>query len=218
MNRCKLFYIITMIVVLEFLCLTQVGVAKQQNPDNYGRGYVGTLPDLTRNYEPAEKKESKPSIETRPAKDFNSENVMKPVPRDNPAFVNIILKTDKTSQYVNDLNEFIPMLEDIFDLIENNGNVQIFNAKVYYFNKNADYFRDKYTNKPESQFVSYKRLMELNTHSRSIALLRTEAEKYNPYLAYGSSGYIYNPNNIAEQLGYLKTEIEQTILILKESN
>ena len=55
-------------------------------------------------------------------------------------------------------------------------------------------------------------------HARSIALLRNEAERYNPYLAYGSSGYIYNPNNITEQLGYLKTEIEQTILILKESN
>ena len=60
--------------------------------------------------------------------------------------------------------------------------------------------------------------MELSMHAKSIALLRTEAEKYNPYLAYGSAGYIYNPNNITEQLDYLKTEIEQTIIILKESN
>ena len=51
-----------------------------------------------------------------------------------------------------------------------------------------------------------------------LAYLRNEAEKYNPYMAYGSDGYIYNPNNIQEQLGYLKSEIEQTILILKESN
>ncbi len=111
------------------------------------------------------------------------------------------------------LNEFIPMLESIYDLIENNSNVQILTQKVYYFNKSADYLRDKYINKPESQFVSFKRLMELNIHAKSIALLRNEAEKYNPYLAYGSSGYIYNPNNITEQLDYLKTEIEQTILL-----
>ena len=45
--------------------------------------------------------------------------------------------------------------------------------------------------------------MELNAHTKSIALLRTEAEKYNPYLSYGSAGYIYNPNNIQEQLGIL---------------
>jgi hypothetical protein len=55
-------------------------------------------------------------------------------------------------------------------------------------------------------------------HAKSVALLRNEAQKYNPYLAYGSSGYIYNPNNITEQLEYLKAEIEQTILLLKEAN
>lgn len=204
-----------LVIVFIIVFVSAAQCFARENDSN--QGYIGTLPDLTREYQPT-RQDEKPPIEARPAKDFNSENEIKPVPRDNPAFVNIILKSDKTSQYVNDINEFIPMLEDIFDLIENGGNVQIFNAKVYFFNKNADYFRDKYNNKPESQFVSYKRIMELSTHARSIALLRSEAEKYNPYLAYGSAGYIYNPNNIQEQLGYLKTEIEQTILILKESN
>lgn len=214
MKKSRLFYIIFLSVLLVMqstLCWAK------NRPESFdGRGYVGTLPDLTRDYEPAEPAQSAPEVNK--AKDFNSENEIKPVPRDNPAFVNIILKQDKTSQYVNDLNEFIPILEKIYDLIEDESNVQIFNAKVYYFNKTADYFRDKYKNKPESQFVSYKRLMELSMHARSIALLRNEAARYNPYLAYGSSGYIYNPNSITEQLGYLKTEIEQTILLLKESN
>ena len=186
-------------------------------PESFdGKGYVGTLPDLNRGYEVKETVKAPP--EAKPAKDFNSENELKPVPKDNPAFVNIILKPDKTSPYINDLNEIIPLLEDISDLIEDNANVQLFNAKVYYFNKSAEYLRDKYKDKPESQFVSFKRLMDLNTHTKSIALLRNEAQKYNPYLAYGSSGYIYNPNNISEQMNFLKTEIEETILILKDSN
>lgn len=208
-------YKLFLIIVLTILVFQVSCYAKR--PESFdGRGYVGTLPDLTREYQ--SKEPSKVYPEMNPSKDFNSENELKPVPRDNPAFVNIILKSEKTTQYVNDLNEFIPLLESIYDLIDNESNVQVFNAKVYYFNKSADYFRDKYDNRPESQFVSYKRLMELSMHAKSIALLRNEAEKYNPYLAYGSSGYIYNPNNISEQLGYLKTEIEQTILILKESN
>ena len=214
MKKSRLFYIIFLSVLLGMqstLCWAK------NRPESFdGRGYVGTLPDLTRDYESAEPAQSAPEVNK--AKDFNSENEIKPVPRDNPAFVNIILKQDKTSQYVNDLNEFIKKKKKIYDLIEDESNVQIFNAKVYYFNKTADYFRDKYKNKPESQFVSYKRLMELSMHARSIALLRNEAARYNPYLAYGSSGYIYNPNSITEQLGYLKTEIEQTILLLKESN
>lgn len=206
----------TLILILMLVFCGNFVFAKDRPESFDGRGYVGTLPDLSGRAESDEPKQKAP--EMKPAKDFNSENELKPIPRDNPAFVNIILKADKTSQYVNDLNEFIPLLENIYDLIDNNSNVQIFNAKVYYFNKSAEYFRDKYGNKPESEFVSFKRLMELNLHAKSIALLRTEAEKYNPYLAYGGAGYIYNPNNITEQLDYLKTEIEQTILILKEAN
>lgn len=214
MRKCNLFYILILLIILVF----QFNPTEAKDkPENFeGRGYVGTLPDLNREYEIKEVKKTPP--EAKPSKDFNTESELKPAPKDNPAFVNIILKTDKTSQYTNDINEFIPILEDMYDLIDENSNVQLFNAKVYYFNKSADYLRDKYKNKPESQFVSFKRLMELNTHAKSIALLRNEAEKYNPYLSYGSSGYIYNPNNISEQLDFLKTEINQTILILKDAD
>ena len=214
MRKFNLLYILIIVLMLAFQANYSYAKEKHENFD--GKGYVGTLPDLNRGYEIKEVK--KPQKEAIPAKDFNDENELKPVPRDNPAFVNIILKTDKTSQYINDINEFIPILEDIYDLIDENSNVQLFNAKVYYFNKSAEYLRDKYKNKPESQYVSFKRLMELNTHAKSIALLRNEAEKYNPYLAYGSSGYIYNPNNVAEQMEFLKTEINQTILILKDAD
>ena len=184
--------------------------------DNTGKGYLGTLPDLTRNYSPSEPKSTKPDYEQ--VQKFTSPDVVKPVPRDNPAFVNIILKQDKTSQYLNDLNKFIPMLENIYDAIEDNASVQIFNAKVYFFNKHADWMREQYGEKPEGQYISFKKLMELSTHAKTVAVLRSEALKYNPYLAYGGAGYIYNPNNINEQIEYLKTELEQTIVILKDAN
>ena len=209
--------ILSIILIFAAFSNPLCNAAKNKLPVE-GKGYIGTLPDLTRNYTPEEKKQDKIKIIPTPAKDFNSEGEIKPAPQDDPAFVNIILKKDKTSKYVNDINEFIPILESITDMIEENQGVQLFNAKVYFFNKSVDYFKEKWAGKPESEFLSYKRLLELNVHARSIALLRAEAEKYNPYLAYGSAGYIYNPNNIQEQLGFLKTEIEQTILLLRESN
>ena len=110
------------------------------------------------------------------------------------------------------------MLEKIYDSIENDESVQLFNAKVYYFNKNADYLKQKYNEKPEGEFISFKKLMELSTHTKSIALLRSEAIKYNPYLAYSGAGYIYDPNNISQQLEYLKAEVKKTILMLKDAN
>ncbi len=212
MRKYKLFYIL--FITLLFISNNTLCAAKTTSSAT-SRGYVGTLPNLTRNTNPQD--ETKPPIQTTPAQDFNSENALKPVPQENPTFVNIILKPDKTSKYIVDLNEFIPTLENIFDIIDENKNVQIFNAKVYFFNKNADYFRDKYREKAESNYATYKKLMDLSTHAQSVALLRTEAQKYNPYMAYENEGYIYSPNNIQKQLNYLKSEIEQMILMIREA-
>ena len=203
-------------LILVILLGIQAGATFGKTAPEEAKGYVGTLPDLNKAYEKEQPKKINPDF--RPTKDFNSANELKPVPRDNPAFVNIILKTDKTSKYVNDLNEFIPMLETLYDMIDDGVNVQVFNAKAYYFTKSADYFKDKYANKPESYFLSYKKLLDLSMHTKSIALLRTEAVKYNPYMAYGGAGYLYHPESLTELLGYLKDEIKKTIIILKEAN
>ncbi len=205
---------ISIIFFIVLLC-TQICYAKSKT--NFeGMGYVGTLPDLSRQFSPSEPKSVKPVIEQ--VEDFHSADQLKPIPRENPAFVNIILKQDKTSQYINDINEFIPMLEKIYDSIEDKENVQLFNAKVYYFNKNADYLRSKYIEKPEGEYISFKRLMQLSSHAKSVAILRAEAQKYNPYLAYSGAGYIYDPNNIDQQLEYLRIELERAILLLKDAN
>ncbi|MBO6087001.1 hypothetical protein J6P92_01465 [bacterium] len=182
--------------------------------DNYGSGYKGTLPDVSKNFGTSEPQSAKPTFEK--SKKFNSAEEIKPVPRDNPAFVNIMLKTDKTSQYVNDINEIIPQLENILTCIENGYDVQKFNAKVHFFNQHIQYLQEKYEGKPECNFDSFQKLLTLSTHSQSIATLRSEAEKYRPYLAYTGAGYLYNDNVINQQLDYLRSEIEDTIVVLKD--
>lgn len=179
------------------------------------KGYVGTLPDIGKNFTTSESGNTKPVYEK--TKSFNSSEEIKPIPRDNPAFVNIILKQGKISPYINDINELLPQLENILFCIENNYDVQKFNAKVFFFNKSVEYLMEKYEGKPEYNFVSFKKLLELNTHTKSVATLRSEAEKYKPYLAYTGAGYLYNENVIDQQLDYLKTEIEDTITILKDA-
>ncbi len=181
-----------------------------------GNGYVGKLPDLTKGFKTSEPQSTMPVFEK--TKDFNSAEEIKPVPRDNPTFVNIILKQDKTSPYLNDINELLPQLENLLLCIENNDNVQRFNAKAFFFNKSVEYLKDKYEGMPESSYISFKKLLELSTHTKSVATLRAEAEKYRPYLAYSGAGYLYNDNIITQQLEYLKTEIEDTIVVLKEAN
>lgn len=181
-----------------------------------GKGYKGTLPDVSKNFKTNEPKKSKPVFED--SKNFNSSQEIKPVPRDNPAFVNIILKEDKRSPYINELNsDVIPQLENLLLCIENKMDVQKFNAKVFFFTQTVEYMQNEYEGKPEINFVSFKKLQELGNHAKSVATLRQEAEKYKPYLAYTGAGYLYNENTINQQLDYLKTEIEETIVILKEA-
>lgn len=207
----------SLILILALIFSTTNAFAffgKDDKIDTEGKGYLGTLPNLTKQYEISEPAEGTPIFDK--TQQFHSVNELKPIPRKDPSFVNIILKPDKTSEYVNDLNEFILMLEKIYDSIENREDVQKFAAKVYFFNKNADYFRDKYANKPESYFISYQRLLELSLRANTVSNLRTEAEKYKAYLAYSNSGRIYNAENIDLQLEYLKNEIESVIVILKE--
>ena len=188
---------------------------KDEKIDTEGKGYLGTLPNLTKQYEVTEPAQGTPIFDK--TQQFHSSNELKPIPREDPSFVNIILKPDKTSEYINDLNDFIIMLEKLYDSIENREDVQKFTAKVYFFNKNADYFRDKYANKPESYFISYQKLLELSLRANTISNLRVEAEKYKAYLAYSNAGKIYNSENIDLQLDYLKNEIESVIVILKEA-
>lgn len=210
----KLCTIILILFSVQTCCFAAFFKKQPQNFDT-SQGYMGTLPDLTKEQKPTEPSVTHPIFDK--TKDFNSANEVKPIPDDNPAFVNIILKQDKTSPYITDLREFIDMFEQIYESIDTHENVQRFAARVYFLNKNAEYFRDKYSDKPEGSFISFEKVLEISNHAKNVSELRTEAEKYKLYLTYNGSGSIYSANNIDKQLDYLKTEVEDVINLLKET-
>lgn len=179
-----------------------------------GKGYAGTLPNLNDKIEKSKTKVTTPIFEAQEG--FNDPSELKPVPKDNPAFINIIQKKDKTSQFVNDANEIIPMLEKLVDCIEDDENVQLFVTKANLLTMNIDHLNEKYDGKPESYYESFRKLLEVNRYVKSIAVLRREAVTYQRYLAYSASGSIYNPENINQQLQYLLDELNSAILLLRE--
>lgn len=194
------------------------GSTELEVPEDYDedlKGYEGTLPDLEEHFRPFQKKDDMPLFEYENG--FNDLNEMKPIPRDNPAFINIIMKKDKSSQYLNDLNEIIGIIEKLEKVVEKHEDIQVFNAKAYYLGISVDYFRDKYKNKPEATFSSFKALMQLNTQVQTIFKLRQEKEEYSPYVTAASSGNMFSDNNIELQLEYLLDNIKKTLIILKET-
>ena len=181
-----------------------------------GKGYAGTLPDIGEKIEKSKTKVTTPIFESQEGFDDPSE--LKPVPKDNPAFINIIQKKDKNSEFVDDANEIIPMLEKLVDCIEDNESIQLFITKANLLTLNIDSLAKKYDGKPESFYESFRKLQEVNRYVKSISLLRKEAVTYQRYLAYSESGSIYNPENIANQLQYLLEELNTAILLLREES
>ena len=179
-----------------------------------GKGYAGTLPNLEQKVQPKQKKVATPIFESQEG--FNNPSDLKPVPKDNPAFINIISKKDKTSTYIIDANEIIPLIERLADVIEEEGNVQLFVTRANVLSMNLDHLATKYDGQPESYYESFKKLMEVNQFVKTIAELRREAITYQRYLAYQSTGSIYNPENINQQLQYLLEELNTAVLLLKQ--
>jgi len=178
-----------------------------------GKGYAGDLPRIEDSIEKSKTKISEPIVEPQ---QFDNPAELKPVPKDNPAFIDIIQKKDKTSQYVNDVNTIIPMFEKLYDSIDENENVQLFVSKANLLTVNVDYLAKKYEGKPESYYESFRKMVEVNQYVKTLMTLRKEAAKYQRYMAYTESGSIYSPANIEQQLDYLKEEINSAILLLRE--
>ncbi|MBE7703617.1 MAG: hypothetical protein E7Z89_06160 [Cyanobacteria bacterium SIG28] len=179
-----------------------------------GKGYAGTLPDLNKNKQVKEHKTSTPVFESHT--DFNEPKELKPIPRNNPAFIDIIEKKDVTSEYVIDANELIPIIEKLVDCIESNGNVQLFVTRANVLAMNIDFLINKYEGLPESHYESFKKLLEINRSAKTLVQLRQEAVTYQRYLAYQASGSIYNPENINQQLQYFLEELNTAIIMLRD--
>jgi hypothetical protein len=195
-------------------------VTAKQTADTTGqnvlqqKGYMGTLPDILDKFQPSKPSTGTPVFEAEEG--FDNPDKLKPVPRDNPAFIDIILKKDKTSTYVNDINRIIPQVEALIDSIENEESVQLFVAKATTLEFSIGALRKKYESKPEGYYISFTKLMALGIHAKSLAELRKEGAEYNKYLAYQSAGAIYAPDNINKELQYLLEELQDVLATLRE--
>lgn len=178
-------------------------------------GYVGTLPNLESKFKNTQTEEAKAPYDYEDG--FDDKDDIKPAPRNNPAFVNIIMKKDKSSQYINDLNEIITILSQLETTIENKDSLQLFSAKSNYLKQNVEYFRDKYKNRAEGSYLSFEKVMQVNTHVQAVSQLRQEKEIYSPYITSDKNGNAFSQHNINTQLDYLLENVKHSIVVLKEA-
>ena len=178
------------------------------------KGYKGDLPDVIQRFQKFLPKTARPQFQSVDA--FNTSKGFKPVPRDNPTYVNVIVKKEKVSDFANDINELIPIVENVILAIENNESEQLFAARANYLYYNMEVLRKKYADKPEQYYPAYNAVIAVSNRAKTIVSIRNEALVYSSYLPYQSDGYMYNPAYVNEQLSYLLDELNYTVRLMKE--
>lgn len=188
---------------------------KQKPPQPVGQGYKGTLPDIERyfEYKNANTK-SLPNnkIKTGPVDgDF-----LLDAPFDDNTYLDVIVKKEKNSPYVNDVMQILPLLVKFKASVEAGEDIQKFNANVNVLDLYVRGLQTKYGNKVEAHKESYQVLQEINYRAKLLGNLKFDANFYSKYMPLMDEAY--SPKGIAKQDKILIDELERAINILKTAN
>ena len=182
-----------------------------------GAGYVGTLPNIEAEFNYLKKQSSEKSMAPYTVEQLDkiNEERLKPIPREDDSYVDIIIKKDKTTKYLKDVNHVIIILEKLRKCLNTNQDIQMFNAIVANLIDNVEYIRVEYKDKPECNYLSYNRLLVISQHSREVANFRTQGYATQKYMPYTSDNNIYTREALESKLQNLLNEVNETIFILK---
>ena len=181
------------------------------------KGYYGRLPNINGEFgeERKNKETESPVILNNDSFNINSKD-LKEAPLNNTQYIDVIVKKGSTSEFVNDLNELVPILKKLRACVEQEKDIQKFNAIVSNYIDNVAYLENKYKNKPEMYYASYERVTDAAKYLKKVAITRTEAQTYAKYVGYHEIDGAYSPENIRRLLEGTLVEIEDTLDVIKE--
>lgn len=178
-----------------------------------GAGYNGKLPNITSEFA---YKSQTPAKSYPPYTPNDNKNVeLKPVPRENKTYIEVVVKKNKTLEYTRDINSIITILEKLKTCIEEGQDIQKFNAITSNLIDHIALLQTTYQGKQESNYLSYKSLVALSPKARDIAILKTESQVYTKYLPYSSAGAPYKKENIQSKEKSLLTNVNETLYVIK---
>ena len=177
-----------------------------------GAGYEGILPDLES--EMSYKIKSK-KVKHTPVQVGDKEPVLQKVPRENKEYVDIIIKKSRTAEYIKDIQPIILLLDKFKSYIEDDKDIQMFNAIASNYIDHAYYIQKKYANRPERNYASYRALVSLAESAKESASFKSEGLVYTRYLPYSDDGQKYSKSNLRANSEELLKKIYDTLYVLK---
>jgi len=180
------------------------------------KGYYGTLPDIKEAFKyktPTSATSSKTN-----AKVYDSDTIpdesLKPAPTNDALFLDIVVKKEKASNYVNDIQRTKTALMNLKKCIEENGAIQRFNGCVNLVDLYSKNLEEKYQNKSESLKESYISILNTNNEAKILGNLMFDANYYAKYIP-TSTGQ-YSKDNIISEQEKLLNKINKTLFLINE--
>lgn len=176
-------------------------------------GYKGTLPSIKSEFKhkakndiSIDKKEDNPDNYT--PEEFQKSKI------DDPLFLDVILNKEKPSSYIKDMLQVMRFLETFRKVIENNSDIQRFNANVNLLDLYARRIEKLYSEKPEGMSPSYYQLLELSYKAKVLGNLKYDANYYSKFSPI--TGTKYEAQNIKAEEEKLLVDLDKTVFLIRQ--
>lgn len=213
-NRMKL--ILKSIAFIIIFSLSFTPAYSFGKKEKEGNGYVGKLPNIEKTFGHKKYKiQSNP--ETNLIQAPIEKNNLIEGPMEDAVFVDVIIKKQKPSKYVDDIMKIIPVAEKLRTITKENGsNIQKYNSGVNNFDLYVTKLQKDYQDKPESISESYILLQDVNYRAKVLGNLKYEANFYSKYKPVLEEEY--TPQYLQEHDEILVKELDKLIFILQQES
>jgi len=182
-----------------------------------GYGYAGDLPELGKQTRPAEQKEvqSKQAVPSKSNNEFEFPSTKTFFPRIYSGY-----NIDRYSGYLQDIKQVEPILVTLKQVIksDNSDKVQQFSAKVNVFNLYIADLKDKYGNKQEKNYESFKQLVILDKYLTEAANYQREAGKYKKNLRGSLLNKLEDESYLRQKVDMSTNSLDAVLEIIQNAN
>ena len=178
------------------------------------KGYYGTLPNIEREFDYIKQKSKKTTPNGKYKDGFFIEEDLKKAPLDDELFLDVILKKEKDTKFTKDILKIIPLLNNFKNCIENNCDIQKFNANVNLVDLYARRLEKDYASTPDSQSEGFYLVQNLAYLAKLQGNLKYEANFYSKYMPL--DGTVYSKENVEKKDYELLIELSKTIFTLEQ--
>ena len=178
------------------------------------KGYWGSLPDINRDFEYKRQEfasNSHDDLKVPNENDLSDDNLKK-APYDDALFLDVIVKKEKFSNYLNDIQKTKYALSNLKKCIEENGDIQRFNACVNVIDLYVKNLKMKYQDKSESLKESYIDILSTNYYAKVLGNLLYDSNYYARYIPTMQGKY--SESNIQNEKQKLLARINRTLFLI----